>query len=77
MSVERPAERTTTIEEEVSPQQKDDGTTYVCIPKRVLRKAGYDPDSGDVPDELSSYYTNGGARDGILEFDLKEDHEQV
>ncbi len=73
MSAQRPSERTTTIEEEVSPQQKDDGTTYACIPKRVLRKAGFNPDNGDVPDDLTAYYTNGGERDGMLEFDLKED----
>jgi hypothetical protein len=72
MSIERPAERTTTLEETIKPQLKPDGTVYVCLPKRQLRKAGYEPEKGDIPDELTWYYTDGGSRDGILESDLKD-----
>ncbi len=74
MSIQRPKDRPTVIEESVKPQVKPDGTVYVCIPQSQLRKAGFEPKDGDVPDEVALYYHDGGDRDGILESDLK-DHE--
>ena len=56
-------------------QLTDDGTPYLCLGKRFLEKAGHDPDNGDVPEELTPHYYDGGKRDGTLEIDLKANDE--
>jgi len=69
-------ERETVFEDEFKLQLTEDGTPYICPGKRFLEKAGHDPDSEDVPEELTLHYHDGGQRDGIVEIDLKPDHER-
>jgi len=78
MSIHR--EKPTILEEPgIKVENRDDGTTRITISKKALRKAGHDPDTGDVPEEVDQFYYNGGDRDGTLEIPLKDDktdHEQ-
>ena len=69
-------DRETVLEETFSVQLTDDGTPYICLGKRFMEKAGHDPDNEEVPDELTLHYHDGGQRDGLVETDLKNTHEQ-
>jgi hypothetical protein len=65
-------ERATVLEApDISVEVTAEGTTRITIDKNIMKKAGHDPDSGDVPDNLTEYYNNGGEKDGLLEIPLK------